>query len=98
MIAKVVRTQSAAQQNMEQTQNLHNGRTNNQRIINTPGNAINNRKSIKTVFLIGIRDKWQAKTLFLSILSTFLDSSGVFDCRLPGVTNNRTTAFERTAA
>ena len=48
------------------------------------------RKSIETVFSIVIcrptGDKWQAKTLFLSIFdprSSIVDY--VFDCRLPGV-------------
>ena len=48
------------------------------------------KKSIETVFLIAIcrptGDKWQLKTLFLSIfdpLSSIVDY--VFDCRLPGV-------------
>ena len=47
-------------------------------------------KSIETVFLIAIcrnsGDKWQSKTLFLSIFypcSTIVDS--VFGCRLPDV-------------
>ena len=48
------------------------------------------KKSIETVFLIAIcrhtGDKWQSKTLFLSIFdprSSIVDS--VFDRRLPGV-------------
>ena len=48
------------------------------------------QKSMETVFSIAIchqcGDKWQSKTLFLSIFdphSSFVDS--VFDCRLPGV-------------
>ena len=48
------------------------------------------QKSLKTVFLIAIcrhtGDKWQSKTLFLSIFdqrSSIVDS--VFDCHLPGV-------------
>ena len=44
-------------------------------------------KSIETVFLIAIcpqiGDKWQSKTLFLSIFDLSLDSYGVFDCSLP---------------
>ena len=47
-------------------------------------------KSIETVFSIAIcrptGDKWQSKTLFLSIFyrhSSIVDN--VFDCRLPGV-------------
>ena len=50
------------------------------------------QKSIETVFLIAIcrhtGDKWQSKTLFLSIFSprsSIVDS--VFDCCLPGVEN-----------
>ena len=48
------------------------------------------QKSIETVFSIAIcrhtGDKWQSKTLFLSIVdpcSSIVDSA--FDCRLPGV-------------
>ena len=48
------------------------------------------QKSIETEFSIAIcrhtGDKWQSKTLFLSIFdprSSIVDS--VFDCRLPGV-------------
>ena len=47
------------------------------------------QKSIETVLSVAIcrqwGDKWQSKKLFLLIFITFLDSSGVFDCRLPGV-------------
>ena len=42
--------------------------------------------SLETEFSIAIchptGDKWQLKTLFLTILSTFVDSINVFDCRL----------------
>ena len=48
------------------------------------------QKSVETVFLIAIcrhtGDKWQSKTLFLSIFdpySSIVDY--IFDCRLPGV-------------
>ena len=30
-------------------------------------------------------DKWQSKTLFLTIFSTFVESINVFDCHLSGV-------------
>ena len=49
------------------------------------------QKSLETEFLIAIcrhtGDKWQSKTLFLSIFdlpSSIVDS--IFDCHLPGVT------------
>ena len=44
---------------------------------------------IERVFSIAIcrqsDDKWQLKSLFLTILYTFVDSINVFDCRLSGV-------------
>ena len=47
------------------------------------------RKSIETVFLIAICRQWETngnqKHFFYWFLSTFLDSIGVFDCRLPDV-------------
>ena len=48
------------------------------------------QKSIETVFSIAIchhtGDKWQSKTLFLSIFDArSLIVDNVFDCRLPGV-------------
>ena len=48
------------------------------------------QKSIETVFLIAIccptGDKWQLKTLFLSIFYPCLAIVDyIFDCRLPGV-------------
>ena len=47
------------------------------------------QKTIETAFSIAIccqrGDKWRSKTRLLTILSTNLDSIGVFDCRLPGV-------------
>ena len=46
-------------------------------------------KMLETVFSIVIcyqlGDKWQSKTLFLTILSTFVDSINFFNCRLSGV-------------
>ena len=47
---------------------------------------------METVFLIAIcrqcGDKWQSKTVSNDLRSTFLDSIGVFDCHLPGVSIN----------
>ena len=46
-------------------------------------------ESLEAEFLIAIcrptGDKWQSKTLFLTILSTFVDSITVFDCRQSGL-------------
>ena len=51
------------------------------------------KKSIETVFLIAIcrptGDKWQSKTLFLSIFDPHYSIvDNVVDCRLPGVVQN----------
>ena len=50
------------------------------------------QKSLETVVSNAIcrqsGDKWQSKTLFLMILSTFLDSINIFNCRLLGMRYN----------
>ena len=56
------------------------------------------KKSLETVFSISIcrqsGNKWQSKTLFLTFLSTFVDSNNIFDNRLSGVNTMPTMRFK----